>query len=148
MTQVSNRRAPVLRNVCLWFSFLCLAGASAAGAGEDRFILRANLVGSGCPSELVIVEAVGCDSETMADELVDELVAAGFDRTDGFATACQSAGGEDEYICWYCPSTCQLESSSITIEAGDDCSSFEGITGRDFGSEIGCHFFSIDRTYI
>lgn len=141
-------RPSVFRNVFLWSWLLCLA-AAAADAGSDRFILRVDLDGEGCPSELVVVEATGCDPEAMADDLVDELDAAGL-----LSANCISYGGENEYLCeYFVGKDCDIESTSITIESGDSCENTTiGITARDFGEAFGdfpgVHLFAIDRTSV
>ena len=125
---------------------LALVAATAAGAAENRYLLRADLSGETCPAELVLVEATGCEPAAVAQELIRELVAEGFDAKGFDATDCSASGlGKDEQTCWYrIPDGCELTRSSITVEAGDSCLAEVGATGRDLGTVVGFHFFAID----
>ena len=136
-TPVGLRLAPALL-------VLGLGIVAPASADEDRIILRADLSGSTCPAELVLVEATGCKADDLAEELIRELVAEGFDEKGFDATDCQAVeGGETERICWYSiPAGCRLDKTSITVERGDRCTEAEAITGRDFGEAVGYHFFA------
>jgi hypothetical protein len=82
----------------------------------------------------------------MANQLVEELVAEGFDERGFNATGCSpSGGGTTELVCFYqIPAGCKVERTSITVEAGDSCGPSPLVTGRDFGIQVGFHFFAID----